>query len=228
VSGNVSFYNETEGRGVLPTPVIGMVGLIDDVKRLVQTGFKNPGDFIALLGMTHEDLSISEYAAVIEEKSFDELISQGRVPTLDLEAEKSVQTACLRAAENGLLRSAHDCSDGGLAVALAECCFSSLNREVFGAEIDLTGEYDLATRLFSETPSRIVVSFDQSALGDIEEIVAAASCAMTILGNVGSDRLRIESDGEEVIQLDVAELEKIWRSSLAAKLQTEVLAAGAE
>ncbi len=228
VSGNVSFYNETEGRGVLPTPVIGMVGLIDDVKRLVQPGFKNPGDFIALLGMTREDLSISEYAAVIAEKSFDELIGQGRVPVLDLEAEVSVQTACLRAAENGLLRSAHDCSDGGLAVALAECCFSSLNREVFGAEIDLTGEYNLATRLFSETPSRIVVSFDQSALGDIEEIVAAASCAMTILGNVGSDRLRIESDGEEVIQLDVAEMEKAWRSSLAAKLQTEVLAAGAE
>jgi phosphoribosylformylglycinamidine (FGAM) synthase-like enzyme len=228
VSGNVSFYNETEGRGVLPTPVIGMVGLIDDVKRLVQPGFKNPGDFIALLGMTREDLSISEYAAVIEEKSFDELIGKGRVPVLDLEAEVSVQTACLRAAENGLLRSAHDCSDGGLAVALAECCFSSLNREVFGAEIDLTGEYDLATRLFSETPSRIVVSFDQSALGDIEEIVAAASCAMTILGNVGSDRLRIESDGEEVIQLEVAEIEKTWRSSLAAKLQTEVLAAGAE
>jgi phosphoribosylformylglycinamidine (FGAM) synthase-like enzyme len=228
VSGNVSFYNETEGRGVLPTPVIGMVGLIDDVKRLVQPGFKNPGDFIALLGMTREDLSISEYAAVIEEKSFAELIGQGRVPALDLEVEVSVQTACLRAAENGLFRSAHDCSDGGLAVALAECCFSSLNREVFGAEIDLTGEYDLATRLFSETPSRIIVSFDQSALGDIEEIVAAAGCAMTILGNVGSDRLRIESDGEEVIQLDVAELEKAWRSSLAAKLQAEVLAAGAE
>ena len=228
VSGNVSFYNETEGRGVLPTPVIGMVGLIDDVKRLVQPGFKNPGDFIALLGMTREDLSISEYAAVIEEKSFDELIGQGRVPVLDLEAEVSVQTACLRAAENGLLRSAHDCSDGGLAVALAECCFSSLNRRGVGAEIDLTGEYNLATRLFSETPSRIVVSFDQSALGDIEEIVAAASCAMTILGNVGSDRLHIESDGEEVIQLDVAEMEKAWRSSLAAKLQTEVLAAGAE
>src|SRR5713226_6009856 len=228
VSGNVSFYNETEGRGVLPTPVIGMVGLIDDVKRLIQPGFKNPGDFIALLGTTREDLSISEYAAVIEEKSIDELIGQGRVPVLDLEAEVSVQTACLRAAENGLLRSAHDCSDGGLAVALAECCFSSLNRRGVGAEIDLTGEYNLATRLFSETPSRIVVSFDQSALGDIEEIVAAASCAMTILGNVGSDRLHIESDGEEVIQLDVAEMEKAWRSSLAAKLQTEVLAAGAE
>jgi phosphoribosylformylglycinamidine synthase II len=228
VSGNVSFYNETEGRGVLPTPVIGMVGLIDDVKRLIQPGFKNAGDFIALLGATREDLSLSEYAAVIEDKSTAELMSKGRVPVLDLEAETSVQTACLRAAENGLLRSAHDCSDGGLAVALAECCFSSLNRDVFGADIDLTGEYDLATRLFSETPSRIVISFDQSALGDIEEIVAAASCPMTILGNVGSDRLRIESDGEEVIQVDVAEMEKTWRSSLAARLQTEVLAAGAE
>jgi phosphoribosylformylglycinamidine (FGAM) synthase-like enzyme len=228
VSGNVSFYNETEGRGVLPTPVIGMVGLIDDVKRLIQTGFKNPGDFIALLGTTREDLSISEYAAVIEGKSFDELIAKGRVPVLDLEAETSVQTACLRAAEAGLLRSAHDCSDGGLAVALAECCFSSLDRDVFGADIDLTGEYDLAVRLFSETPSRIVVSFDQTALGDMEEIVAAASCPMTILGNVGSDRLRIESDGEEVIQLDVAEIEKAWRSALAARLQVEAMAAGAE
>src|SRR3989440_5039313 len=225
VSGNVSFYNETEGRGILPTPVIGMLGLIDDVKRVIQPGFKNPGDFIALLGLTREDLSISEYAAVI---GGNPTVREGAVPLLDLEAEVSVQTACLRAAENGLLRSAHDCSDGGLAVALAECCFSSLNREVFGAEIDLTGEYDLATRLFSETPSRIVISFDQSALGDIEEIVAAASCPMTILGNVGSDRLRIESDGEEVIQLDVAEMEKTWRTSLAAKLQTEVLAAGAE
>src|SRR5213595_902242 len=75
VSGNVSFYNETEGRGVLPTPVIGMVGLIDDVKRVIQPGFKNPGDFIALLGLTREDLSISEYAAVIEGKSIDQLIN---------------------------------------------------------------------------------------------------------------------------------------------------------
>src|SRR5438128_2207932 len=116
VSGNVSFYNETEGRGVLPTPVIGMIGLMDDV----------------------------------------------------------------------------------------------------------------VTRLFSETPSRIIISFDQSALGDIEEIVAAASCPMTLLGNVGSDRLRIESDGEEVIQLDVAEMESAWRSSLKEKLKAEAMAAGAE
>jgi phosphoribosylformylglycinamidine (FGAM) synthase-like enzyme len=113
-------------------------------------------------------------------------------------------------------------------VALAECCFSSLNREPFGADIDITGEYDVATRLFSESPSRIIISFDQALLGDIEEVVAAAGCQMTLLGNVGSDRLRIQSDGEDVIQLDVAEMERAWRSSLAAKLQLEAMAAGAE
>jgi len=228
VSGNVSFYNETEGRGVLPTPVIGMVGLIEDVKRVIQPGFKNMGDFVALLGTTRGDLSISEYTAALEKKSTNEMMSNGHVPALDLELEHSVQSACLRGAEAGLLRSAHDCSDGGFAVALAECCFSSLNREGFGADIDITGEYDVVTRLFSETPSRIIISFDESALGDMEEIVAAASCPMTLLGNVGSERLRIESDGEEVIQLDVVEMENAWRSSLKGKLQAEVLAAGAE
>jgi phosphoribosylformylglycinamidine synthase len=222
VSGNVSFYNETEGRGILPTPVIGMLGLIDDVRRVIQPGFKNPGDFVALLGTTREDLAASEYAVVIQGTVPD------GVPALDLEAERAVQLACLRAAQNGLLRSAHDCSDGGLAVALAECCFSSVNHDAMGADIDLTGEYDLATRLFSETPSRIIISFDQAVLGDIEEIVAASGCPMTLLGNVGSDRLRIESDGEEVIQLEVAEIETAWRSSLAGKLQAEAMAASAE
>jgi phosphoribosylformylglycinamidine synthase len=228
VSGNVSFYNETEGRGILPTPVIGMLGLIDDVKRVIQPGFKNVGDFVALLGATRDDLSISEYAAIVESRSTNQITKEGRVPVLDLEAEIAVQTACLRAAEAGLLRSAHDCADGGLAIALAECCFSSLNRTVFGADIDLTGDYDVATRLFSETPSRIIISFDESALGDIEEVVAAAGCPMTLLGSVGSDRLRIESDGDEVIQLDVSEMESAWRSSLKDKLQAEVMAAGAE
>ncbi|HBB97597.1 MAG TPA: phosphoribosylformylglycinamidine synthase subunit PurL [Blastocatellia bacterium] len=221
VSGNVSFYNETEGRGILPTPVIGMLGLIEDVRRVIQPGFKNPGDFIALLGTTGEDLAASEYAAASG-------VSDTRVPKLNLDTELAVQLACLRAAQNGLLRSAHDCSDGGLAVALAECCFSSLNHEACGADIDITGEYALATRLFSESPSRIIISFDQAVLGDIEVIVAAASCPMTLIGNVGSNRLRIESDGEEVIELDIDELESAWRSSLKEKLQGEAMAAGAE
>ena len=227
VSGNVSFYNETEGRGVLPTPVIGMVGLIEDVKRVIQPGFKSPGDVIALLGVTRDDLSTSQYSASSRNPTVREGANAPRVPGLDLNAELAVQAACLRAAEKGLLRSAHDCSDGGLAVALAESCFSSLNRNAVGAEIDITGEHDVAVRLFSETPSRIIVTFDESARAELETIAADAGCPMTVLGKVTSNSLRIESDGQKVIQLDVAEIEHAWRSSLKIKLQAEVLAAGA-
>jgi phosphoribosylformylglycinamidine synthase subunit PurL len=228
ISGNVSFYNETEGRGILPTPVIGMVGLIEDVRKVIQPGFKNAGDFVALLGATRDDLSISEYARLGGNPTVREGAESPQVPQLNLAAELAVQSACLRAAAAGLLRSAHDCSDGGLAVALAECCFSSHNRPGVGAEIDITGEFDIATRLFSETPSRIIISFEESTLGNIEEIVAAAGCPMTVLGNVGSDVLRIESDGETVLELRVAEMEAVWRSSLKDKLQAEAMAAGAE
>nr|MBA2646263.1 phosphoribosylformylglycinamidine synthase subunit PurL [Pyrinomonadaceae bacterium] len=128
ISGNVSFYNETEGRGIHPTPVIGMVGIIEDVRRIIQQGFKRAGHVVALLGETGDDLSVSEYAATIEGRTVEEMINAGRVPRLDLERERAVQSIVLRAAEAGLLHSAHDCSDGGLAVALAESCFSSLNR----------------------------------------------------------------------------------------------------
>ena len=228
VSGNVSFYNETEGRGILPTPVIGMVGLVNDVRRVVQHGFKAAGDIVALLGVTRDDLSISEYAATVEGRTTREMIREGRVPALDLERERAVQEACLQAAEAGLLRSAHDCSDGGLSVAVAECCFSSLNRGAVGAEIDLTGTLSVRARLFSESPSRIVLSFDEAALGPVEEIAARAGCPLTLLGRTGGDRLVIKADGGEVLDLAVAHLEAAWRTSLAAKLRAEVMAAAAE
>jgi phosphoribosylformylglycinamidine synthase len=236
VSGNVSFYNETEGRGILPTPVIGMLGLIEDVKRVIQPGFKQAGNLIALLGVTREDLSISEYANSVGSPTVregdvalaDARASDTRVPVLDLELEQAVQAACLRAAEAGLLRSAHDCADGGLAVALAECCFSSLNRSAIGADVDIPHEHNPATRLFSETPSRIIISFNEVDRDEIERIAAEAGCPMTLLGKVGGDRLRIESDGNELISVAVAELESAWRSSLKQKLQVEVMAAGAE
>ncbi|HKR60065.1 MAG TPA: phosphoribosylformylglycinamidine synthase subunit PurL, partial [Pyrinomonadaceae bacterium] len=124
VSGNVSFYNETEGRGILPTPVIGMVGLVEDVRRVLQPGFKREGDLIGLLGTTADDLTISEYALTVAGQSATEIIATGKVPTIDLQLERAIQDACLEAAEAGLLQSAHDCSDGGLAVAVAESCFS--------------------------------------------------------------------------------------------------------
>ena len=228
ISGNVSFYNETEGRGILPTPVIGMVGLIEDVRRIIQPGFKKPGDMVALLGATHDDLSISRYAAIIERRTTEEMIATGRVPVLDLERELAVQRAALLAAEAGLLHSAHDCSDGGISVALAESCFSSLNRRAVGADVDLTGTLSTPARLFSESPSRIIVSFDEAALGRMEEIAARANCQLNLLGRTNLGRLRIETDGEEVINLYVDELESAWRTSLVRKMQAEVMVAAAE
>jgi phosphoribosylformylglycinamidine synthase len=229
VSGNVSFYNETEGRGIIPTPVIGMIGLVEDVRRVVQPGFKQAGEVIALLGNTADDLSISEFRATIDGVSSDEMIADGSVPRIDLQLECAVQRVCLEAAEAGLLASAHDCADGGLAVALAENCFSSLNRSGIGAEIDAsevaTASLSATSVLYSESPSRIILSFPRSSLALIEDLASRANCPITILGQVGGDRLRIRIGGEELISAAVSELENVWRGSLAKKLEAEVMAA---
>jgi phosphoribosylformylglycinamidine synthase len=233
VSGNVSFYNETEGRGILPTPVIGMIGLVEDVRRVVQPGFKHDGDLIALLGTTGDDLSLSEYAATIEGRTTAEMIAAGTVPKIDLQTERAVQNVCLEAAETGLLASAHDCSDGGLAVALAECCFSSLNRPAAGAEINIpraganaTDELlSAAAALFSESPSRIIVSFPASARATMESLAEREQCPFAVIGQVGGDRLRIARDEEEAISIAVSELENAWRTSLAKNLEAEATAA---
>jgi phosphoribosylformylglycinamidine synthase len=228
ISGNVSFYNETEGRGILPTPVIGMVGLVEDVRRIIQPGFKSEGDFIALLGETHDDLSISEYAATVEGLSVEEMLRTGRLARLNLELELAVQATCLAAADEGLLRSAHDASDGGLCVALAESCFSTLNRPSIGASIVLAGALPVAAQLYGETPSRIIVSFDESARARLEELAAKFNCPLAIIGRVGGAELRITIDHEPAISQNVNELETHWRTSLGSKLQAEALVAAAE
>jgi phosphoribosylformylglycinamidine synthase len=209
VSGNVSFYNETEGRGILPTPVIGMVGLIEDVKRAVLPGFKKAGDVIALLGITYDDLfSVS-----------------GKVPALDLNREVAVQKACLAAAEAGLLASAHDCSDGGLAVALAESCFSSLGRFAIGAEVDLKGPLGPTAQLFSESPSRIIISFDPADTAAVQEFAERNQAPFAILGSVTGNELVITVEGAEAVRAEVADLESAWHDALASKLQAELVSA---
>jgi phosphoribosylformylglycinamidine synthase len=223
VSGNVSFYNETEGRGILPTPVIGMVGLIEDVRRTVLPGFKTSGDVIALLGTTQDDLSMSEYAVSVGGVSTAETVAAGKVPALDLDREVAVQNACLAAAEAGLLLSAHDCSDGGLAVALAESCFSSLGRDAIGAEVDLKGPLGPTAQLFSESPSRIIISFNPSDAGAVQEIAEQNQAPFAILGRVGGNELVIAVDGEETVRAEIAELESVWRDALSTKLQAEVV-----
>jgi phosphoribosylformylglycinamidine synthase II len=225
VSGNVSFYNETEGRGILPTPVIGMVGLMEDVRRVVLPGFKKEGNVIALLGTTQDDLSISEYAAAVGGVTTAEMIANGKVPELDLKRELAVQQACLEAVEAGLLASAHDCADGGLAVALAELCFSSLGREAIGAQVDLTGELSATVLLFSESPSRILIGFDREATESIRQIATAHNTPFAILGQVGGTQLRIGVNGEQVVTAGVAELEATWRNALSRSLKAEALVA---
>jgi phosphoribosylformylglycinamidine synthase len=199
VSGNVSFYNETEGRGILPTPVIGMVGLIEDVRRTVQPGFKGEAEFIALLGTTRDDLSMTEYAVSVAGVTTAEITAAGRVPALDLELEKVVQQACLEAAEAGLLTSAHDCSDGGLAVALAESCFSSLGREAIGARIDLESKLSPTSLLFSESPSRIIVTFGPPVADQVRQIAERHNAPFAVIGTVGGNRLEISVNRHEVM-----------------------------
>ncbi|HEX8118844.1 MAG TPA: AIR synthase related protein, partial [Pyrinomonadaceae bacterium] len=229
VSGNVSFYNETEGRGIHPTPVIGMVGLVEDVRRVVTQGFKREGHLVALVGTTAEDLEATEYEATILGRTVEELIASGaRVPSLDLERERAVQRAVLLAAEEGLLQSAHDCSDGGLAVALAECCFSSLGRGTLGATVTLDEGVSSAASLFGETPSRVLVSFEEAQRTRLERIAAQAGAPLKVIGRVGGPRLRINVGGAEQISQAVSELEALWRDSLGDSLQAEVIATAAE
>ena len=219
VSGNVSFYNETEGKKILPTPVIGMVGLIEDTRKIITQGFKNEGDVIALLGVSKDDLSVSEYAQSVQGASTDGLVASGRLAELDLELEKQVQETVLKLADAQLLKSAHDCSDGGLAVTIAECCFSSLTREAIGATIQLDSE-GLSTEalLFGETPSRVVVSFAAKDLDKIREIVA--DVPFQTIGTVISRELTISIDNSQVISAAVSELESAWNGSLESKLGT--------
>jgi phosphoribosylformylglycinamidine synthase len=225
VSGNVSFYNETEGRGILPTPVIGMVGLVEDVRRVVQPGFKNEGDLIAVLGVTGDDLLMSEYAVTVLGMTPAELIERGEVPQLDLNLERFVQSACLQAVEAGLLKSAHDCSDGGFAVALAESCFSMHGHDAIGAMVELGNDLAPTVALFSETPARIVISFDPADAEAVHQIANNNQAPFAIIGRVGGDQLRIRAGNEAVVAATVTELESAWRNGLADKLHPEVLVA---
>ncbi len=219
VSGNVSFYNETDGSGILPTPVIGMIGLVDDVRKLVTQGFKNEGDIVAMLGTTKDDLEMSEYAQTVLGYTTDELIGNAKVPRLDLALEKTVQDACVKLIDEMLLNSAHDCSDGGLAVAIAESCFSSLNREAIGAEIELKDDgLPGEAVLFSESPSRIVISFAPEKLSDVEAIAKQFNCPFAVIGKVSGGTLNIRLEGKDAISVSAAELESVWKNSLEKKL----------
>ena len=217
ISGNVSFYNETDGKGILPTPVIGMVGLVEDTRRIITHGFKREGDLIAILGETRDDLAASEYAQTVLGRTTDDLIATGSLPHVDLKQEKLVQDTLLRLADEMLISSAHDCSDGGLAVTVAECCFSSLGRKAVGAKIALNNP-DLSPEslLFGETPSRIVISFKPESLDLVK--TAVGDCPFELIGKVGTAALEIEVNRRQAVSADIFELESEWKHALEKQL----------
>ncbi len=216
--GNVSFYNETEGRGINSTPTIGMLGVIEDAKHITTQWFKEAGDVVLLLGVTRNDLGASELLSVLTAEA------AGAVPQIDLEAEKRVQEACLKAIQSGLVSSAHDCSEGGLAVALAESCFSSYKRSSIGAKIDLTKHAQLSaltdsvTLLFAESPSRIILSVKPENVDRVQEIAVEAGAVITLIGEVGGNELVITCAGETLVADSVANLESNWSNALPQAL----------
>ena len=184
--GNVSFYNEDPERAVFPTPTIGMVGLVEHLDHITTQWFKENGDVIFLIGTNKEELGGSEYLKSILGQT------RGPIPSLDLPFEKKMQETLLHAIRSGLVKSAHDCSDGGLAVALAECCISNQEHQV-GATVKLNDSIRPDCLLFGESQSRLIVSADQSSANDLEKIFGSAGIPISRIGSVGGSRLVIES-----------------------------------
>jgi len=192
--GNVSFHNESQQRAVFPTPVIGMLGVIDAPEHITPSGFRSAGDEVALLGFEGFELGGSELLALRAGRV------AGDAPALDIEKEARLQQTLLDAIRQGLIRSAHDCSEGGLAVALAECAVNS-NGGNLGAKIEYERENGSAA-LFGESQSRIVISYDPKYGDVLMQLTEKAGVQLVKLGTVVEDRFSINND----IDMSVADI----------------------
>ncbi|MFQ6066680.1 MAG: phosphoribosylformylglycinamidine synthase subunit PurL [bacterium] len=214
--GNVSFYNENPQGAIDPTPVVGMLGLLEDVDRYCSPDFKREGDLVILLGECKDDLGGSEYLKLIHG------LKMGDSPRINLEREKRVQRTCLESIKEGLISSAHDCSEGGLAVALAECSILNPNQKK-GAIIDFSpSHFPFSLRadslLFGETQSRIVISCHPENFNQIENLAHKNKTPLVKLGKVGGDRLIIGIKRKKLIDIGIDELERLWRSGIPRHL----------
>jgi len=205
--GNVSFYNETEGEGIFPTPVVGLVGVLEDRRLRVTHHFKEKGDLIYLLGATSEEIGGSEYLKVVHGRV------DGKPPRLDLEVETAVQDLLRRAAARGLLRSAHDLSDGGLGVAIAESLFGPLG-ETMGASVALETRRRAEAVLFSESQSRILVSVAPREASELEQLADDAGVPLSRLGVTGGDHLEVRVNGERAVSRTVGSLREAWWTAI--------------
>jgi phosphoribosylformylglycinamidine synthase len=202
ISGNVSLYNETRGEAVYPTPVVGMLGLIEDVDKRCTISFKNEGDLVLLLGERGDSLAGSEYLEVVH----------GRVagrPAINLELEKRLQECLLSATAEGLLKSAHDCSDGGLMVAIAES--GIVGGVGFEGDMEVSDRLDGA--LFGEGQSRAVVSVEPVNLGRLRQIATDHGVPLQRLGIIKGKRFVVKG----IIEVPLEELADAWHHGLERK-----------
>ncbi len=209
VSGNVSFYNETDGRAIPPTPTVGMVGLLEDVSKHVRVPFRKPGDLVALLGQTRDELGASEFLRTIRGRD------EGPCPEVDLEAEKKLVELLVVLADRGILASAHDVSDGGLAVAIAESAMQS----GLGATVVLDGASRPSALLFGESTGRAVISFAAEHEAAVRAAAAEHGVPFSAAGWVGGDRLRIDVRGRPLVDESVGALTALWRMSFAPAIE---------
>jgi phosphoribosylformylglycinamidine (FGAM) synthase-like enzyme len=208
ISGNVSFYNESFGSPIYPTPTVGLVGVLQDASKRMTMHFKNAGDVVVLLGETADELGGSEYLSTVHG------VIAGVPPAMDVVEERAIHEALLAAIEAGLVRSAHDCSEGGVAVALAECAIAG----GLGATVTLDDDLAPVSSLFSETQGRIVVTCAEADAEALTDLFVARSVAFSVIGEVGGDRLVIE----DMVDVSLQELEAAWKPTLERLVQGEM------
>ena len=212
VSGNVSLYNETEGVAIFPTPAVAMVGLVKDTDKIVTSWFQDPGDLVILLGgAIEEDIGGSEYLKTTHG------IIDGEPPSVDLHKEKRLAKMLIACASQSIIKSAHDISEGGLAVALAECCFNpDGTRGVLAKALD-TNENSLRSDLFlfSETQSRVITSINDENWRKIKEIAGDYSIPVLLIGVVtDDDRFCIENS----VDMRISEVHDAWSGGFKRSL----------
>ncbi|PZD95547.1 phosphoribosylformylglycinamidine synthase subunit PurL [Paenibacillus sambharensis] len=204
IGGNVSLYNENAKGAIYPTPVVGMVGLIHDIDHITTQAFKTEGDVVILVGETKAELGGSELQYALYGRT------EGRPPELELALEKKVLGAVLSAIQGGLVASAHDLSEGGLAAAAAESCISG----GIGAALELSTDLRADHALFSETQSRILLSAKPDKAEALLEQLGAAGVACARIGTVGGSSLTINVNGQAGIAAPVTQLEKVWKDAI--------------
>ena len=212
VSGNVSFYNENPKGAIDPSPMVGMVGLIEDADKHVTQGFKNQGDVIVLLGKNRGDLSGSEYLYLVHG------LKKGN-PQIDMAEEKRLHDTTLSAIGLGIVNSAHDLSEGGLVVALAESAMSD-SKKMLGASIELKKDGIRKDELlFGEAPSRIVLTLDKGNLTKLQDIASKNNTSCQVIGVVEGNSLNIKIDGAVAINAPVSKLNEAWRNAITSRLK---------